>query len=432
MQIKQTCGMAVAIFLTIFASPAFSTPVSTRSDSDTLLFDMETVNLASVHPQLSRLDVYVRVVYDELQFVKASNDSFMAKYTVDVTILNSAGEKVDAKDFGDKVMLATIDEVNSREKFMMSRVTFELPPDQYQVVVKVEDVETRRSSQTTGRVELRQYSDDELRVSDILFLDDIRRGEDGKLIFQPRVSSMQSKHAKILVYFEVYNVAPTDSFWVEYEVLSADDSVALVDKYWSKSERRITQNFIDIQGETLSHGDYRVKVKIKYQGKTRKIEKSFNWHLEGLPGYFSNIDEAIEVLKYLTSNQEYEYLRNLEEEDKHVEFLNFWKRRDPTPETSENELLDEYYGRVAYANSNFAQMGKVGWKTDRGWVYVLLGPPDNINRRPYNNRTSPGKTVKAIQVWVYYKYNRQLVFFDDNGFGAYRLENPSTLYEILR
>ena len=55
----------------------------------------------------------------------------------------------------------------------------------------------------------------------------------------------------------------------------------------------------------------------------------------------------------------------------------FWLRRDPTPDTEENEYKEEHYRRIAYANERFAS-GIPGWKTDRGRIYIMYGPPDEI------------------------------------------------------
>ncbi len=431
---KGTLRLALSVVLLgFYALPASLSAVSPiLSNADTLDFDVEFVNLAALSPDLSRLDVYVRVVYDELQFIKAPSDSFAAEYMVSIDVEADAGDQIDSQEFKDKVLLPTIEKVNSRQEFKMSRTSFELPPGSYIVNVKVEDPETKRSMERSQKVELRDFGGEEVLVSDILFLDDIDERDDGKLVFHPRVSSLQNPASRILVYFEVYNVAPTDSSWVEYQVLDAEGKVMSENKYWNRSQGRITQNFVDLRGDELSHGYYSVKVKVKYKGQTRELHKEFDWYLEGMPRFLADIDEAIDVLKYVASKEDYKYLRNLAEEDKYDEFVKFWAKLDPTPETNENELLDAYYERVRYANENFGHMGKAGWKTDRGWVHILLGPPDTINREPYYNRSSFGKTVKAIQVWVYHKYNRQLVFFDDDGFGDYRLQNPATLYEILR
>src|SRR5271166_2333231 len=75
----------------------------------------------------------------------------------------------------------------------------------------------------------------------------------------------------------------------------------------------------------------------------------------------------------------FKQLSNDEERDAFIE--QFWLRRDPTPDTPENEYKEEHYRRIAYANEHFAA-GKPGWMTDRGRMYIVYGPPDEIDAHP--------------------------------------------------
>jgi GWxTD domain-containing protein len=75
----------------------------------------------------------------------------------------------------------------------------------------------------------------------------------------------------------------------------------------------------------------------------------------------------------------FKQLTNDEERDNFIEA--FWQRRDPTPDTEENEYKEEHYRRIAYANEHFAA-GVPGWKTDRGRIYIMYGPPDEIDSHP--------------------------------------------------
>jgi GWxTD domain-containing protein len=72
-------------------------------------------------------------------------------------------------------------------------------------------------------------------------------------------------------------------------------------------------------------------------------------------------------------------LSNDEERDAFIE--NFWLRRNPSPDSPENEFREEHYRRIAYANEHFAA-GKPGWKTDRGHIYISFGKPDEIDSHP--------------------------------------------------
>src|SRR5215470_14753223 len=72
-------------------------------------------------------------------------------------------------------------------------------------------------------------------------------------------------------------------------------------------------------------------------------------------------------------------LSNDEERDQFIEA--FWQRRDPSPDTEENEFKEEHYRRIAYANEHFPA-GIPGWKTDRGRIYIVFGPADEIESHP--------------------------------------------------
>ncbi|MGA7925303.1 MAG: GWxTD domain-containing protein, partial [Candidatus Sulfotelmatobacter sp.] len=81
-----------------------------------------------------------------------------------------------------------------------------------------------------------------------------------------------------------------------------------------------------------------------------------------------------EDVVWIITDQEraaFKQLSNDEERDNFIE--QFWLRRDPTPDTEENEYKEEHYRRIAYANEHFAA-GIPGWKTDRGRIYIMYGP----------------------------------------------------------
>src|SRR6201997_1907331 len=89
-----------------------------------------------------------------------------------------------------------------------------------------------------------------------------------------------------------------------------------------------------------------------------------------------------EDVAYIITNEEraaYKALKTDEEREQFIE--QFWLRRDPTPDTVENEFKEDHYERIAYANERFAS-GIPGWKTDRGRIYILYGKPDEIESHP--------------------------------------------------
>jgi GWxTD domain-containing protein len=83
-----------------------------------------------------------------------------------------------------------------------------------------------------------------------------------------------------------------------------------------------------------------------------------------------------EEVRWIISDEERTAFKRLQTDDEKQSFIeNFWLRRDPTPDTEENEFKEEHYRRIAWANDRFAS-GIPGWKTDRGMIYIKFGPPD--------------------------------------------------------
>src|SRR6201996_4611771 len=107
------------------------------------------------------------------------------------------------------------------------------------------------------------------------------------------------------------------------------------------------------------------------QGKALKQE------LKGV--YKKWVDEDVRWIITDQEMQAFKHLGNDEERDQFIE--NFWLRRNPNPDSPENEFREEHYARIAYANDHFAA-GKPGWRTDRGHIYIAYGKPDNIDSHP--------------------------------------------------
>ncbi len=89
-----------------------------------------------------------------------------------------------------------------------------------------------------------------------------------------------------------------------------------------------------------------------------------------------------EDVAYIITDEERAAFKRLQTDEEREQFIEqFWLRRDPTPDTVENEFKEEHYRRIAYANEHFAS-GIPGWKSDRGRIYITFGPPDERDEHP--------------------------------------------------
>ena len=97
--------------------------------------------------------------------------------------------------------------------------------------------------------------------------------------------------------------------------------------------------------------------------------------------------------------------------------VTFWKKRDPTPRTAENEFVVEHLRRIRYADDHFGgRASGRGSDTDRGRVYIKYGPPDDI--RPFTMMSEE----KSYEIWTYETRGYyEFVFRDRRGFGIYEL-----------
>jgi GWxTD domain-containing protein len=102
-------------------------------------------------------------------------------------------------------------------------------------------------------------------------------------------------------------------------------------------------------------------------------------HQEISKTYKKWLDEDVVYIISPEERSAFKQLSNDEERDNFIEA--FWQRRDPTPDTPENEFKEDHYRRIAYANEHFAA-GIPGWKSDRGRMYIMYGPPDEIESHP--------------------------------------------------
>ena len=109
----------------------------------------------------------------------------------------------------------------------------------------------------------------------------------------------------------------------------------------------------------------------------KRKQKQLQKELEGPWKKWMNEDVA-----YIITDEEKQAFKRLKTDEERQQFVEqFWLRRDPTPDTEENEFKEEHYRRIAYANDHYAS-GIPGWKADRGMIYIKYGPPDEIDSHP--------------------------------------------------
>src|SRR5580698_7044950 len=157
-------------------------------------------------------------------------------------------------------------------------------------------------------------------------------------------------------------------------------------------------------------------------------QKALRQELKGV--YKKWVDEDV---RWIITDQEMQAFKSLSNDEERDQFIeNFWLRRNPNPDSPENEYREEHYARIAYANEHFAA-GKPGWRTDRGHIYIAYGKPDNIDSHPsggsYDRPMEEGggnTSTFPFEIW-HYRYlegigdNIDIEFVDSCMCGDYHM-----------
>src|SRR5579863_2636759 len=184
----------------------------------------------------------------------------------------------------------------------------------------------------------------------------------------------------------------------------------------------------------------------KSQKKTAKAKQQSDNQLkkELESPYKKWLDEDV---VYIISPEERHSFLHLSTNEEREQFIEaFWQRRNPDPDSPENTFKEEHYRRIAYVNEHFAS-GIPGWKTDRGRIYIIWGPPDEIDSHPtgvnYDRPADQGGGSTTTYPWESWRYrhldgqglgeNVELEFVDPSSTGEYHLtSDPSEKDALLR
>ena len=134
-------------------------------------------------------------------------------------------------------------------------------------------------------------------------------------------------------------------------------------------------------------------------------------------------EEFYEKARLIMSKEETEIYKNLPSAEAAEEFIaDFWMKRDPNPETEENEAMEEFQRRIDFANRWFRETGvNRGWNTDRGRLLLTLGFPDKREWGSSAQYIPGGQKVMDGEIWYYSYYQMYLYFIDETGTGRFNL-----------
>jgi GWxTD domain-containing protein len=354
-----------------------------------------------------------------LRFQRGAN-GFAADYAVSLAFLRDT-VTVRRLDERQRVTVSTFAETGRTDESVVYQNTIAVAPGRYIMQLQASDANSTRGFKTTDTVDIPAYGPDATRIGSPVFVytadGRTSRGLRPTLISNPRHTVAYGGEAP-KVYVETYGV-PADQPVKVNVVDEKGASIWSADAALPRGDSTLRYGVLDLPGEMLPLG--KMWVEVSAAGMTSKrapllLTISDQWMV-------ANFDEVIEFLRYVAFQDELDSLKVGGPAERRIAWERFWARRDPLPATAVNEYRDQFFERVRYATAMFKEPGLLGWKTARGEVYIVLGPPDHAQERWVGETVDTNGPPNAIE-WIYDNVpggRLSLLFIDRGMFGRFEM-----------
>lgn len=395
----------------------------TRRDADRLgrdrrnPFDVSISQQPSLSGDSAIVHFYTSIPVSRLVFIRAG-DVFQASYELSVFVLNEDEMVVATRIWNQTVEKEHFVDTRAAGVKHASYLSLLLPPGKYKIVAHLVDLDNRDRLTVRKDLQIEDLDNEKLALGRPLLIPALTVGEIDMATLRPvsegRIINTNDTFF-VLVTIRLADSEPVEAV-LKYSVISGKD-VVLEHEVPIVLEPGLSQHQQALPTAALTGRKYTLQIELEGAGESATQSMPILVEWVGFSGAIADIDEAVDQTRYVARGSHLKTMRAAKGDEKKKAFLAFWDSLDPTPGTERNELMDEYYSRVAYANLRFESY-QSGWETDRGMVYIIYGPPDDIQHNPGQANRQP------FQIWKYFDKQWQFVFVDVNMFGDYRLMTP--------
>lgn len=388
-------------------------------------FYVDLAAFASDSSDSEMLEVYYKIYTSKLTHV-LKGGKYFASYSV-TAVIKKGKKQYTAIESEGSLYSESYSETQDLGIYIVDKIDFYLKPNKYKLEITLNDLNSSSSIMLETDFTISKLSNKKDAFSNILFASEISPVEDssvfdkGGLIIIPSVSRRFGDDINQLkFYYEYYNIDPkTDSIQITYKIVDRKNNEYLT-KTISKEKHKFNRYVDSLSLENVLPGPYELIITAKGDFSKKDIRQRgfFNLVWSSLEMVKNDYKTAVNQLVYIANSSEIKRLKDIPKDIRVDEWNKFWESKDPSPDTPENEIKDEYYKRIAYVNQRFSIPNKAGWRTDMGMTYIIHGEPDDIERHPFDIDTKP------YEIWYFYKPRRRFLFIDARGYGEYELQYP--------
>jgi GWxTD domain-containing protein len=391
------------------------------------------------------VEIYYSFNRRELKFTQ-EGETYEAKLFLNLTIEDELGNLVENRMWNRRSKVNRWEEIHI-DYMILDEAGVILEPGDYLLKLSVTDLGSESQGEASLELKVKEFGEKNLQLSDLELAFQIepdtstgRLTKAGRKILPNPSGVFTRDMGMVYFYAELYNLTALPSadpdYLLSFTVL--DSTGKKVKDFGSQTRKKPGNSAVVLSGiniSTLPHGNYLLQVEAQDKETKQKVFVTKNFTISGeelerkesrVP--FEEIERFKQDVTYIATTAELDMFDQLTLEGKKRFIQEFWKKRDPNPDTPVNEFKIEHYRRIGYANLHFSRTREThdGWHADMGRVYILYGEPSERERYPL---TSESKS------WEQWNYNEleggvYFIFVDEDGYGVYRLIHTTLRGEV--
>ncbi|MGC8595033.1 MAG: GWxTD domain-containing protein [Candidatus Kryptoniota bacterium] len=387
-------------------------------------FTFAIINSPSEDGTLSEGSFTADLRYDDLVFVK-TDSGYLAHYQISLNIFSD--EKLThlsySKIFEKHILVRNYSQTNSTTLFDKTEGMITLSPQVYYVVVKLYDFNTGYSSERIIKHTFKDYSKDRIAISDIklFYMSDSVSSTKGASNIESNVAIIRNRFRTLYTGFAIVSRDTTLPIILKITAIS-NESPTKLDTTLSLQQNVLVRAYkLGLKMSGLAPGSYTLKITAKLGNSESSSKTSFFIERGRIPTVPAELDQELGPLRYIATDAEIDSLMSGTFPDRQKKFLEFWIEQAHGDTIVADAMRNEFYKRVDFANERFRYSITPGWKTDRGRIYIIYGPPDQVDDNNQSFNSPP------YQIWYYYSLKLRFVFLDEFRVGDYRLVETSRI-----
>jgi GWxTD domain-containing protein len=339
-------------------------------------------------------------------------DRYTAPYEVRLRLMRGGAEAASVNAL-EVVRVATFKEVNRADESVIFQHFFRLPPGAYALSLVVRDVGGSRTATQDAQVVVPRMSPTGFSTPMLTYEAMARSSLDStpRVLASPRSTAVFGRDSLVSVFLEAYGSG--DRLPVSYVVSGETQARIFADSAVLRRAGAMFSGSIQVPISSVGLGITKLTFSRRGAADTASIPIFVSFG-EDIP--IMSFTNMIDYLRFFAPESRLKRLRDAPPERRASVWADFMRETDPIPETSANEELEAYFGRIRQANVQFANDRNPGWLSDRGMVLVALGEPSVIAERSVTQGTQyqvGGST--RIEIWTYQQYHADFVFYEDVG-----------------